>query len=976
MSTVFAYAGKRQATMKSWLLFGLLALLLGMGTWLVMGPNPSMQENASSSSTEGSPDLESHLASPEDALQPASADSELERKDLESLPADASLTRDRPALPFLGPAGHLRLEVVDGNGQPAAGSFVTFGLHTSLLEDAGIESLEIWEEGNRLEVGADGTLAVDVPLGLGMNLQIGGPLWREQSRLVDPLTSEEEVDLGRVVLTPANRVSGRVVDGDSQPVEGARVQLSETHGSSWDYVPSRTAQTDEDGRFSFDGVRSGRFRFDIFAQGFVLLRREAERVDSSRADQELEFVLDRGKSLRGRVTDEEGQAIAGAQIFTLSLEGDASWWGDWNPPLPQEEEPAAISDEAGQFLVYGLSDERASKLGARAEGYGDGYSQDPRSGEEAWIKLPRRFQVRGTVTRKGHPVADAQLRLQKFQDDGELTWGEYATSEEDGSFLFENVESGTFTLGGASTHGRIEDQEVQVQDDLLGQTVEVLDTHQLRLLVVDDHGDPLPGARVWLGYDYSSSEMFSSMGYINGNVFLSGSSFGDWANDGQEDASKTDSEGRVSFAGLAEGSQILNITAKGYARHSESIELSGEDQEMTVELFPGGALRVRVLDSSRKPVVGIEVALRDPNEEDSLRSHATDSAGRAIWDQLQPGHYQVSYQATDMGGWWWDEEDQETETDHHAVEIRAGKTHDLEMIVRDLALTTVRVTRNGRPAADVEVGMVEKQKSGSYWWSAGSGKLTDGYGEIQMAPVSAGEYHFFVKSGRSTPALEQDHTLHPGDQVIEFELQGGRIIGELTGKDGPLGAARVALVPYSDPSENAPDRHNMHISWGPNGVSIRDSNEERTNTRTDREGGYAFEDVPEGRWQVVVRSPGYGLWRSGPLTMQGSAEVDAGSQYMYPGAVVHGRDANHEAGQDSWSYWGHQVELWDEHGAQIGIGMPDDEGNYRIEDLPRGRFRVKRENFESEWIEVSEGGTYRVDIPLEEPEEEGSENTE
>ena len=52
------------------------------------------------------------------------------------------------------------------------------------------------------------------------------------------------------------------------------------------------------------------------------------------------------------------------------------------------------------------------------------------------------------------------------------------------------------------------------------------------------------------------------------------------------------------------------------------------------------------------------------------------------------------------------------------------------------------------------------------------------------------------------------------------------------------------------------------------------------------------------------------------------------------------------------------------------LSMIDEQGDYLIEDLPEGTYLLRKDSWKSEPINLSAGEQTRIDIPLEEPEEE------
>lgn len=975
--------------MKSWPLL-LVILLLGLSAFIVLGTGDSSPEGEETQSS-----IEEEAANPvggleEDSQRTPEAAGAIGRTTEESAPSEASLRPDGPnALAFSRPAAQLGLQLVDGQGDGVAGATVTVHLNHSTEEIPGIDS-ESWHAQNTLQAEADGRLDAEVPSDVSLRLQIEGPHWLSSTRNVQALSEGEAVDLGEIALAPANQVMGIVRDASGQPVGGAYVSIEEANGSMWGDFDKVSTKTAEDGSYSFSGVRRGRYKVMAQAQGFANLKIDGQDVDQVQGDFVLDLVLERGKAARGQVVDPEGQPVAGAQVYLVQYDMPVFWgMGDWNPPLPSEEEsdPAAITDADGRFEVFGLSEEGQQFLGARAEGFGAGFAKDAKANQDAVIRLPRHFVLSGKVVdSEGQSIAGATLNMSLLEEeDMEHGYG-YATSEDDGTFAFEALPPGSWMLNLESPFGTLQDQAVQLSAETEPLVLELPVRNPLLVRVIDQEGNPIQGVSVSLsnqgeGHSRMNEEMMmlSSLSYA-GEISFDLSDFGDFGGYGSR-STVTDSDGIARFADLEAKRYQLRAEELGYAVLQEDLDVTGAPQEEEVTMVKGGRLRLSLVDSAGQPVANVPVGLRTTQEGEDLQQRTTDSAGRAVWNNLEAGDYEVSYRANEASGWWWDQEEgEETNSNRPVVSVKAGKTTDRELTVGDLALLTVRVSRNGQPATDVKVHLREVNEESHYYYNDdGNGRATDGRGEVELPPVEAGTYDIVVKGQKSSPATEQRAELYVGPQAIEISLDGGEVHGSLLGTAGPLSGATVALTPYVEPGSTA-DHRSMGsmtvVSYSESGgrpvMKFGRSGEQDTNTRSNSTGKYRFTDVPDGQWQVVARSEGYGTWTSGPIQMGGGQVVDMGDHRLFPGAVIRGHDENHvpeNNGEEMFFGWGESVYLNDENGIMVNIGMIDEKGDYIIEDLPEGTYTIRKGRFRSDPIELSAGAERRIDIPLEEPEE-------
>ncbi len=159
----------------------------------------------------------------------------------------------------------------------------------------------------------------------------------------------------------AMKVSGRVVDGLGNPVEGALVFAAARDGFPLDYVvtgsapPSWldrfTAETDADGRFELVGPQPGNLRVEVQAAGYAPYKKDGIALPDAE-EFELDTVsLELGARLAGRVVDPSGRAVAGAELQLVESEGPFRFF--FMPGV--EPRPAAVTDETGSFAIDRLA---------------------------------------------------------------------------------------------------------------------------------------------------------------------------------------------------------------------------------------------------------------------------------------------------------------------------------------------------------------------------------------------------------------------------------------------------------------------------------------------------------------------------------------------------------------------------------------------------------------------------------------------
>jgi hypothetical protein len=144
---------------------------------------------------------------------------------------------------------------------------------------------------------------------------------------------------GVMVMKQGLTVSGRVIDANDRPIERASVaQGSDRFGS---HYPS--TQTDSEGRFEFKNARPDEMVLTVQANGYSP---DLKSFTVYKGIEPLEFRLEPGHTIRGRITDTAGNPVSGAFVAADTWRGHRSleWRVDtnaegrfeWNEAPPDE----------------------------------------------------------------------------------------------------------------------------------------------------------------------------------------------------------------------------------------------------------------------------------------------------------------------------------------------------------------------------------------------------------------------------------------------------------------------------------------------------------------------------------------------------------------------------------------------------------------------------------------------------------------
>ncbi|MEZ5988284.1 MAG: carboxypeptidase regulatory-like domain-containing protein [Planctomycetota bacterium] len=417
-----------------------------------------------------------------------------------------------------------------------------------------------------------------------------------------------ELDKGRLLI-------GTVTDATTgKPVPGASV------ARSWTFRDD--VLTDGAGRYALAvSERSGYVALHVRAEGYV------EQVEPIAVGVErLDVVLRRGGSVKGRVVDGSGAAIAGAYVAAGASYTARQGIGntDWI---------RAEVDRNGFFEADGLDPMHVYSLYMRAPGRGTKVYILPRrlaAGEVLDVGDLRLLAAGGVEGRvvddEGQPVAGMEVSLAGHNADADrLLQGTTAAplgegrdnrhvyqfemrdsrSAADGSFRFTGVAAGTYELRINRRGGDpIELSGVEVRDG------EVTEGLVLRLVVgltiegrvVRADGQPLP-KDTWM------------MVMANGP--------------GQYQQGEYRSDGTFRFESMKEGLVTVSVLKppEGFAaRPARNVAAGAKDVEIV--LVRAAEVSGKVVDADGKPVAGAFVSAMAKGGPSQALVHRTDAEGR------------------------------------------------------------------------------------------------------------------------------------------------------------------------------------------------------------------------------------------------------------------------------------------------------------------------------------------------------------
>ena len=485
-------------------------------------------------------------------------------------------------------------------------------------------------------------------------------------------------------LHPATRISGQVVDKKGEPVAGVQVEVDLEGGPEGcarlvSYVPPPCTRgdqgvrgiTDAEGRFVFESLEPGWYAIRIQEEADETVRRR--RGAPGQSIDGVELVLKQtGSPVEGRVLDEAGEPVAGAQVNLSgarprgTVETDATGGFQLPAVLTGRNRLEVTHPDLGWLVQDVEVEDRPLRLDlrmppatlvrGRMSGPGGGPVERPRLSIDQHpveIAADGRFQlsvpkgehevradadgglptIRRRITAEGEPI-DLEIRMGLAQIRGRLTGLPPGNSgwvylKEDARTLFVraddegryegSIPTGTWTLVANDSNRRFFERRIEAGE---GETVTVEDIHfpplpPVRGRVLDPEGRPLFGT---------------------GLTFIQR---------GETIRASTGSEGRF-VTWLGEGTWTVRATRGGFGPAVATVEASGD---APIEMPD---LRLTQLVNVSGRILGADPNVVIPKvwaqEEDSHWSQASsrvDQDNRFHLEGLWPGTWTLS---TDIDG--------------------------------------------------------------------------------------------------------------------------------------------------------------------------------------------------------------------------------------------------------------------------------------------------------------------------------------
>lgn len=613
---------------------------------------------------------------------------------METVPGVAVPT-ESPVRVVLKPVARVSGRVTDPDGKPVADAVVVLSELRPTSFGGGQSAL--FPAGTPRRTATDDKGAFEIERVAPGPIEIGAMAPRRQRASVEGLEVKAGQDLANVeiVLSPAGTVEGRVLSTDGRPVPNAQVTVAASGSGPGPVFSGPRATADGDGRYRLDGIAPGPRTLEATAEGYRRGVRDVEVTAGAPADgRSVDFELERGLEVSGRVVDGAGSPIPSADVILIAGRNlmDAL---------------RATTGGDGGFRLTGAED-GTFQLMARK----DGYALDP-VGQTVTIAgasvsgLEIRLSSGGAITGRISGVEVSQLARVRVWANWE---GNSGRVDPDGMYRIASLEPGLFkvtaVVPGTPLHAEgevtLEAGAAEARLDL-----QLGGGYALTGLVLRN-GQPLAGAPVAL------------------SRFQSG-----------EQNTRTDHQGAFRFGGLENGPYELAVSTPNGALHRESVEISG-DREIRVELSTA-SVSGRVVDATdSSPVSGAQVTLVPAEGPPQFFPGITTDA-RGAFRLLEVGDGAWKVKATGEG----------YAPGEREVRVEGAEEQEIEIRLRPTAgLTVEALLPSGQRPSRLQVTALDA--SGR---TVASGSYPVGEeGRARISGVPPGSWQLLVESDQSATA--------------------------------------------------------------------------------------------------------------------------------------------------------------------------------------------------------------------------------
>lgn len=761
--------------------------------------------------------------------------------------------------------------------------------------------------------------------------------------------ASESEDLGELPLRKAEPLAGRVNGPGGKPVAGARVTLTARGRFDASFglgpIPDE-ATTGSDGTFRFESAASDLNELLVVAEGLA----PAHLTGARGGAQGRAIALVAGTSLSGSVKKRDGKPAAGAFV-RYEADGLETRWVE--------------TGADGAFRLADLPARRGSIVAdAGEDGFAEAVSITPGPGRTsvALVLAP-------PTVLEGRTLDVATLKVvPRVKLTVSSGWGRSLTrSGADGRYRLKGLRPGDATVRADEPRHVVWTRSRVTLEKGVAKTLDVPLTRGASLSgrVVDEDGRPVPDAKVGITSGDESPFRFVQRA---------------WAGDpGARIRSRAD--GTFSASRLPPGeNQRLNVQHPDYERGKLggiALVAGGTRTGVVVTLRRGLVLSGTVKDPEGNPIPGAELTLSQSRVVRSARGGAmmqvslggapdspaakSGADGRFELKGIPAGDWAFTAKAPGRA----------TEVVDPLKLVRDARPDPIDVVLSPgaaIAGFVLRKTGGGAEGYIILPRASGKPPTGGF----GTGMMPTGPdGAFFLDGLKAGESYDLqlfgvasmggpgpVKKGIAAPAANVEWIVEGAGRIEGFAVD-GRTGQPLTSFEVSCQADRPG---FGGGSVIRMGRRAGGRGFGGAGEAV---------PVEAPDGRFALEDVPAGKWQVVVTAKGYQVGRAGGVVVEEATTTDGVEIRVAPGSTLKGRVTDARSGRGVPEA---TVGVTGEAGGQAIAGsgdggglVTDVDGRFEAEGLAPGRIRVSVDHPDyTDWresVELKEGGS-SVEVAL------------
>ncbi|MEO8348899.1 MAG: carboxypeptidase regulatory-like domain-containing protein [Acidobacteriota bacterium] len=837
-------------------------------------------------------------------------------------------------LPAAARAAAVTGRVLDSAGAPVAGAKVVWEANRSDEETLVDETLGTSPAGiGETVTDAEGRfkVALDKP-GVEVAIRVlPGAL--PGALLGGPYDSSEDVALGDVELTAAEKVSGRVTDDAGKPVAGAKVRA---YGGlpfeDEDVTLYAEATTGADGSFSMVNAPASAGRVTARANGYSPATQTSfrERVTAGK------LTLRTGGSVTGTVLDPAGKPVEGAVVVTGTL--------------------AAKTDASGAYRLAGVP------VGAQAV---EAFSKDlaarndsvrVKKGETSQVplRLARSAAVTGTVVdeKSRRPIAGVRVSTASvgFSLRGAEP-GRRARTDAKGKFRLVGLRPRAYSIRAAKADYLPVSMPGVVAGVSAPGTVAIALQKSAGIAgrVTDEAGAPVPGARVQIARDSGMRALMRGgpAAFLGRGGVTSGP------------------DGAFRLRGLtAQRNVTLEAAKAGYVpakRYGVTVKTGESVKDVALVVKRGLEARGRVVDSAGKGIAGAELRVSRPESGGGMGRVMIQMAGMSREKPdassgadggfriaaLEPGEYAL---AVSREGY--------ASKSVPSVAVKAEGLSEWAPVVLTPGVAIGGFVRNGKGEAIVGAEVLS---------------LGEGSGPRQATSDPEGRFRLdglspdrgVMLNVRADGYAPLQRTVTPPSDDLSLVL---KTAGTIRGRVEDASTNR----PITDFTASVREPR----GGGMGGMRVFMGGRQPDKSFQSPDGTFELTDVAPGRWSVSASSPGY---RPSEVTGVDVAEGETKEGVVLPlkkGAVLSGRVLDPRKGTGvpnasvSWSEesGGPGMAILAGFGGGQNAQTTDADGRFRFDGLAAGKINLTARHSDfldaSKPVEVKEDDETAVDLTL------------